>query len=74
MASKLLLFGNLYPFFQSDLGGCMQWTWSIEVDMQLFLFTPFMVMLYRKIGAKKMYILMTITFLAGLVVIYLMAL
>ena len=73
MASKLLLVGNLYPFFQDDLNGCMQWTWSVECDMQLFLITPWLVMLYRKIGSKKMYSLMGVFFFIGFIVNYYMA-
>ena len=35
--------------------------------MQLFLLTPWLVMLYRKIGSTKMYVLMSILFVAGLI-------
>ena len=51
----------------------MQWTWCIECDIQLFLLTPWMVKLYRSIGPKKMFYIMAPTFIAGLFIIYFMA-
>lgn len=48
MASKLLMYSNLYPWTQGDKSGCMQWTWTLECDMQLFLLVPIFVLLYNQ--------------------------
>uniref|UniRef100_A0A7S3G093 Acyltransferase 3 domain-containing protein n=1 Tax=Strombidium rassoulzadegani TaxID=1082188 RepID=A0A7S3G093_9SPIT len=47
IATKLFLVSNLLPWNQSDKSGCMQWTWTLECDMQLFLLVPFFVHLYN---------------------------
>ena len=66
MASKLLFYSNIYPSFQDNKYGCMQWSFIYEIDMQLFLLTPFMVILYRKIGIKPFTFLLTVAFFLGI--------
>ena len=39
----ILFYSNLYPYFQDDKYGCMQWTWTLECDLQLFLLVPLFV-------------------------------
>ena len=66
MASKLLFYSNIYPSFQDNKYGCMQWSFIFEIDMQLFLLTPFLVILYRKIGIRFFSFGLAILFFLGI--------
>ena len=48
MISKILFYSNLYPYYQDDKYGCMNWTWTFECEIQLFLFMPFIVIAFHK--------------------------
>ena len=52
----------------------MPWSWTYEQDFQLFLFTPFMVMVYYKIGRLPMYFFLTLMIGLGIYVNYRVAL
>lgn len=74
MASKLLMYSNFYPSFQDDKNDCMAWSWTYEQDMQLFLFTPFFVMLYFKIGRYALYVFLLLLIGLGIFINYRVAL
>ena len=42
------MIGNLVPFFNPPTYGCFYWSWVIDVDLQLALAVPFLVVLYLK--------------------------
>lgn len=46
--TKLLMIGNLVPFFKPATYGCFYWSWVIDVDLQLALIVPWLVVLYLK--------------------------
>lgn len=73
LASKMLFYSNLYPYYQDDKSGCMQWTWTLEADIQLYLFIPFLVILYQKTSLRFMSIFTTCLMLAGIYVSYYVA-
>jgi len=62
LASKMLFYSNLYPFYQDDKSGCMQYTWTLECDLQLYLLIPFLVMIYQK-TSLKFFVFLNTTFL-----------
>lgn len=70
MVSKFFMFSNIRPLFQSDMDSCMGWSWFYEVDMQLYLFAPFFVILYNKLGRYVCYVLFTIPLILGIWVNY----
>ena len=70
MASKLGLYSNFYLNYEDDKGGCFQWSWTIEVAFQLFLFMPFIVLLYNKAGPRITKCFVAILFLVGIFVNY----
>jgi len=42
------MIGNLVPWETDVRYGCMNWAFAIACDIQLFIFMPFFVMLYKK--------------------------
>ena len=47
--ARLLMIGNVYPYFQEPTQGCFFWGWVIDVDLQLsFFLTPIFVSAYLK--------------------------
>ena len=48
----------------------MAWSWTYECDFQLFLMTPFLVILYKKIGRVPSYFLFTAPIFLGVYINY----
>jgi len=46
--AQLLFISNLYPNFQAPNEGCFFWSYIIEVDLQLALFIPLFIAVYRR--------------------------
>ena len=46
--ANMLLVGNFLPSQQDSKGGCMQWSWAIAAEFQLYLLIPFYVIIYKK--------------------------
>jgi len=70
MLAKVFFYSNLYPKFQDDKNDCMAWSWTYECDFQLFLLTPFLVIIYNKLGRYACYILYTLPIGLGVYINY----
>lgn len=46
--ANVLMIGNLIPWTQDIRYGCMDWAFAVACDIQLYIFMPFFVMLYKK--------------------------
>lgn len=60
------MYSNIRPLLQSDMDNCMGWSWFYECEMQLYLFIPFFVILYYKLGRKICYFLFTLPLIFGI--------
>ena len=65
LVSKLLFYSNLWPLYQDDKSGCMQYTWCLECDLQLYLMIPFLVVLFQKVGPKIFSAILVLMMLGG---------
>ena len=51
----------------------MQWTWTLECDLQLYLLIPFLVILYQKISLKVFVFFMSAFLFGGIYISYFVA-
>jgi len=69
--SHMLFINNFYPFNSDEQ--CMGWTWYLPNDMQFFLLLPPLVYLlyrFRKVGMIVIGVLMSASFIASMVILY----
>lgn len=69
--AQLLFIGNFYPFYTEVDEGCMYWTWSITVDLQMYVLIPFYIWVYRKNQSLGIALQVIMFVVSTLVIVYL---
>ena len=65
--ARVLLIGNLVPYFTAPIYGCFFWAWVIEVDIQLSLVVPIFVYAYLK-NPKLGHVIIVLSTMIGIAV------